>query len=110
MMPLRAGPDVSYGMIRRKRTCGSCVATSSSMAGPSRYIPIRPAYFRSRRGPFILGTLRRNRRHRLGATLQELNIEGIAAHSPQAMGRIERSFQTAQDRLVKGLRRVGAKD
>ena len=25
-------------------------------------------------------------------------------------GRIERSFQTAQDRLVKGLRRVGAKD
>ena len=29
---------------------------------------------------------------------------------PQAKGRIERSFKTAQDRLVKGLRRVGAKD
>jgi hypothetical protein len=37
-------------------------------------------------------------------------VEWIAAHSPQAKGRIERSFKTAQDRLVKGLRRVGAKD
>lgn len=37
-------------------------------------------------------------------------MEWIAAHSPQAKGRIERSFKTAQDRLVKGLRRVGAKD
>ena len=42
--------------------------------------------------------------------LKELDIEWIAAHSPQAKGRIERSFQTAQDRLVKGLRQVGAKD
>ncbi len=33
----------------------------------------------------------------------------IGAHSPQAKGRVERSFQTAQDRLVKGLRVAGAK-
>src|SRR5216684_237076 len=46
----------------------------------------------------------------IGRALVELNIEWIAAHSPQAKGRIERSFKTAQDRLVKGLRRVGAKD
>jgi len=46
----------------------------------------------------------------IGRALQELNIEWIAAHSPQAKGRIERSFKTAQDRLVKGLRRVGAQD
>jgi hypothetical protein len=46
----------------------------------------------------------------IGRALKELNIEWIAAHSPQAKGRIERAFQTAQDRLVKGLRRVGAKD
>jgi transposase len=44
----------------------------------------------------------------IGRALKELNIEWIAAHSPQAKGRIERSFQTAQDRLVKGLRQVGA--
>src|SRR5262249_32911283 len=46
----------------------------------------------------------------IGRALQELNIEWIAAHSPQAKGRIERAFQTAQDRLVKGLRQAGAKD
>jgi len=46
----------------------------------------------------------------IGRALKELNIEWIAAHSPQAKGRIERAFQTAQDRLVKGLRQVGAKD
>jgi transposase-like protein len=46
----------------------------------------------------------------IGRALKELNIEWIAAHSPQAKGRIERWFQTAQDRLVKGLRQVGAKD
>ncbi len=46
----------------------------------------------------------------IGRALKELNIEWIAAHSPQAKGRIERAFQTAQDRLVKGLRQVGAHD
>jgi hypothetical protein len=37
-----------------------------------------------------------------------LDIVWIGAHSPQAKGRVERSFQTAQDRLVKGLRVAGA--
>jgi transposase len=46
----------------------------------------------------------------IGRALKELNISWIAAHSPQAKGRIERAFQTAQDRLVKGLRQVGAND
>lgn len=36
--------------------------------------------------------------------LRELDIEYIAAYSPQAKGRVERSFKTAQDRLVKELR------
>ncbi len=36
--------------------------------------------------------------------LRELGIVWIAAHSPQAKGRVERSFETAQDRLVKDLR------
>jgi len=38
-----------------------------------------------------------------------LGIELIHAHSPQAKGRIERCFATLQDRLVKGLRKAGAK-
>jgi len=40
----------------------------------------------------------------IGRALAEVGIVWIAAHSPQAKGRVERSFQTAQDRLVKGLR------
>jgi hypothetical protein len=43
----------------------------------------------------------------IGRALRELNIEWIAAHSPQAKGRIERFFETAQDRLVKGMRLAG---
>jgi hypothetical protein len=39
----------------------------------------------------------------IGRALQELNITWIGAHSPQAKGRIERFFRTAQDRLVKGM-------
>ena len=38
-----------------------------------------------------------------------MGIQWIAAHSPQAKGRVERSFGTAQDRLVKGLRVAGAR-
>lgn len=45
----------------------------------------------------------------LGRAFRELGIEWIAAHSPQAKGRIERCFGTLQDRLVKGLRMAGAK-
>jgi transposase len=45
----------------------------------------------------------------IGRALGELDIVWIGAHSPQAKGRVERGFQTAQDRLVKGLRVAGAK-
>jgi hypothetical protein len=43
----------------------------------------------------------------IGRGLRELGIGWIAAYSPQAKGRIERSFLTAQDRLVKQLRLAG---
>jgi transposase len=39
-----------------------------------------------------------------GRGLRELGIGWIAAYSPQAKGRVERSFCTDQDRLVKHLR------
>jgi len=45
----------------------------------------------------------------IGRALQELRIAWIAAHSPQAKGRVERNFATAQDRLVKGMRVAGVK-
>jgi hypothetical protein len=43
-----------------------------------------------------------------GRALEELAIELICARSPQAKGRVERSFETAQDRWVKELRLAGA--
>jgi transposase len=45
----------------------------------------------------------------IGRALRELGITWIGAHSPQAKGRVERNFKTAQDRLVKGLRVAGVK-
>jgi hypothetical protein len=41
--------------------------------------------------------------------LGELGIRVIHAHSPQAKGRVERSFRTLQDRLVKDMRLAGIK-
>lgn len=46
-------------------------------------------------------------RTQFGRALHELGIEWIAAHSPQAKGRIERLFRTWQDRLVKEMRLQG---
>jgi hypothetical protein len=42
----------------------------------------------------------------IGRALRELEIGWIAARTPEAKGRIERFFETAQDRLVKGLRKA----
>jgi hypothetical protein len=43
----------------------------------------------------------------VGRLLAELGVESIAAHSPQAKGRVERSWRTQQDRLVSELRLAG---
>ena len=45
----------------------------------------------------------------IARALHELGIVWIPAHSPQAKGRVERQFQTAQDRLVKGMRVAGVR-
>jgi transposase len=46
-------------------------------------------------------------RTQIGRALEEMGITWIGAYSPQAKGRVERGFATAQDRLVKGLRVAG---
>lgn len=45
-----------------------------------------------------------------GKALEELGITSIAAHSPQAKGRVERLNGTLQDRLVQELRLAGIQD
>lgn len=39
-----------------------------------------------------------------GRAMAQLGIQQISAHSPQAKGRVERSFRTAQDRLLQEMR------
>ena len=47
-------------------------------------------------------------RSQFARALDELHIRIIPAYSPQAKGRVERLFETLQDRLVKELRRANA--
>jgi len=46
----------------------------------------------------------------VGGALEQLGIEAIFANSPQAKGRIEKLFETLQDRLVAELERLGIRD
>jgi transposase len=46
----------------------------------------------------------------VGRALEELGIEAIFANSPQAKGRVEKLFETLQDRLVAELEHLGITD
>src|SRR5207342_992065 len=66
----------------------------------------RPLEFYTDKASIFLTTPKKNHAPRvepppptqIGRALSELGVGWIAAHSPQAKGRVERSFQTAQDR------------
>ncbi len=61
--------------------------------------------YRSPAEPTVEGQLAGTKpRSQFGQALGELGVELIAAHSPQAKGRVERLFQTLQDRLIKEMR------
>jgi transposase len=65
----------------------------------------KASHFMTTRQPDLEESLAgRKAQTQIERALKELGIEYIAAHSPQAKGRVERGFGTAQDRLVKGLR------
>src|SRR5260370_560923 len=104
------------------RVCGSFVGHESmeeNMAVVEQYLGRygRPLEFYTDKASIFYTTPKKNHAAReqplpptqIGRALAELNIGWIAAHSPQAKGRIERSFNTAQDRLVKGMRVAGVK-
>jgi len=64
-------------------------------------------FVRNDKEPWTLAEQLANRREptQVARALAELGIQLILAHSPQAKGRIERCWETLQDRLVKALRR-----
>jgi transposase len=69
----------------------------------------RHTIFRSPKEPTLEEQLAgQEPRSQFGRVLDELGIQYIPAYSPQAKGRIEREFQTFQDRLVKSLREANA--
>ena len=71
----------------------------------------RDSIFKVNRPPSAEETLAgRQAVTQFGRVLRELGIDYIPAGSPQAKGRVERSFQTDQDRLVKELRLRGISD
>jgi transposase len=94
-------------------------STTENMAVLEQYLRRygRPLEFYTDKASIFLTTPKKNQAPRaeplpptqIGRALSELGVGWIAAHSPQAKGRVERSFQTAQDRLVKGLRVAGVK-
>lgn len=67
-------------------------------------------FARNDKEPWTLAEQLANRREptQVARALEQLGVELILAHSPQAKGRIERCWGTQQDRLVKALRRAGA--
>ena len=65
------------------------------------------ALYSDRHGIFTKSNPEDSKPTQFERALLQLNIEPICAHSPQAKGRVERLFQTLQDRLCKAMRLGG---
>lgn len=65
------------------------------------------AYYSDRHGIFTKSDPEDPKPTQFERALMQLDIESICARSPQAKGRVERLFQTLQDRMVKAMRVQG---
>ena len=75
---------------------------------PLAYYTDKAGLFRVNRAPKLDEELRGvEPETQIRRALRELDVDWIAAHSPQAKGRIENLFGTLQDRLVKEMRLAG---
>src|SRR5207248_10799769 len=107
MMPPVASGDGSPSTTPPKRTCERLADGYGATDVPWPITPINSIFRKA--GPQPLHEQLRGDplRTQFGRALNELGIEWIAAHSPQAKGRIERLFETLQDRLAKEMRLAG---
>ena len=88
----RASFDTLEGWIKRHGVPGSLYVDKDSI-------------YRCERAPSVAEQMAgREPRTQFGRAMDELGIELILAHSPQAKGRVERRNGVLQDRLVKALR------
>jgi predicted DNA-binding protein with PD1-like motif len=60
--------------------------------------------YTDKRGTFIVNQGKKRGKTQFARAMQELGINMILAHSPQAKGRIERTFGTLQERLIWEMR------
>lgn len=65
------------------------------------------AFYSDRAGIFTKHDERNAKPTQFARALLQLDIESICANTPQAKGRVERLFQTLQDRMVKAMRLHG---
>jgi len=65
------------------------------------------AFYSDRAGIFTKHDERDAKPTQFARALLQLDIESICANTPQAKGRVERLFQTLQDRMVKAMRLQG---
>ncbi len=103
--PVRSGPG-SPNTIPREENLRTLGGWLERYGRPVAHYTDKNSIFRDAARPVQWQEqLRGERAHsQFGRALKELGIEWIAAHSPQAKGRIERLFETLQDRLVKEMR------
>lgn len=75
------------------------------------YTDQHSCFVRNDKEPWTLAEQLAHRREptQVARALDQLGIQLVLAHSPQAKGRIERCWETLQDRLVKALRRARAR-
>ncbi len=106
MMRRRGCGDGLWSTTRRKRICGRWEGWLERYGRPLSLYTDRNSLFVTTRPVQGAGQLQGQvtARTQFGRALYELGIGWIAAHSPQAKGRIERLFGTLQDRLVKQMR------
>jgi hypothetical protein len=60
--------------------------------------------YSDKRGVFKVNQGKKKGLTQFGRAMKELGVAIIYAHSPQAKGRVERAFETLQDRLVREMR------
>jgi hypothetical protein len=94
----RASYDVVEGWVRRHRLPGSLYADRDSI------------YRCEGRASVAEQLAGKAPQTQFGRAMEQLGVELILAHSPQAKGRVERMNGVLQDRLVKALRLAGIKD
>jgi molybdenum-dependent DNA-binding transcriptional regulator ModE len=71
----------------------------------------RDSIYRCERGPTVAEQVAgQEPQTQFGRAMEQLGVELILAHSPQAKGRVERRNGVLQDRLVKALRLAGIAD